>query len=523
MTYRKLAAAAFTLVVLALFALPGPALAARQPNRWLEVRSPHFVVISNAGEEETRRVSLEFERVRTMLRRALTNTHVDPRQPVVVLAVNDEDGLRELLPQFWERKGQRPVAAYWGGPHRHCIVLRVDAPERERFRRVLHEYVHLLTHANVPDLPAWLDEGLSEFWGTAVVQDDAVEVGRPAPHHLKVLQARRSWIPLEELLAMERAPDARDERRLSLFYAQSWALVHYVMLSGSSTDLELAPSNYVQQLRQGASPVEAGTLAFGNLSQLERALAAYVRTGRFRALRVEVQSGPAARVRRKPDTTYRSEVQSANQAEDIGVRVRALSPAESLAVRAGFLVDGERPAAALPLLTKALAADPNETSVLETLGSFHFQQNNPLEAAKWFDRAIASGSASHLGYFYRAILAGPVPDEVPGGQPVRAEEYLRHAIDLDPGFAPAYVRLADLYARQADRVEEALPLRRRATELEPENAAYWVEFGKLLVRLNRPGEAREAGERGLASARSASSRGLVGAFLRDLEQGPVGR
>jgi hypothetical protein len=43
-------------------------------------------------------------------------------------------------------------------------VLRVDAPDRERSRRVLHEYVHLLTHANVPDLPAWLDEGISEFW-----------------------------------------------------------------------------------------------------------------------------------------------------------------------------------------------------------------------------------------------------------------------------------------------------------------------------------------------------------------------
>ena len=178
-------------VGLALFALPGSALEARRRDGWLEARSRHFVVFSNAGEEQARRVSQEFECVRRMLQRALTNAPVDVGQPVVVLAVYNEDSLRELLPQFWERKGQRPVAAYWEGPYRHYVVLRVDAPDRERYRRVVHEYAHLLTHANVPDLPAWLDEGLSEFWGTVFVQDDGMEVGRPAPNHLKALQSRR--------------------------------------------------------------------------------------------------------------------------------------------------------------------------------------------------------------------------------------------------------------------------------------------------------------------------------------------
>ncbi|MDO8794536.1 MAG: DUF1570 domain-containing protein, partial [Vicinamibacterales bacterium] len=341
---------------LALLALLGSTLQARQPDRWLEVRSPHFVVISNAGEEHARGVSQQFEHVRALLRRVLTNARVDPRDPVVVLAVNNGRSLRELLPQFWERKGQRPVAAYWGGPHQHHIVLRVDAPDHERYRRVLHEYVHLLTHANVPDFPTWLDEGLSEFWGTAVVQSDGVEIGRPALHHLKALRARRSWIPLDELLAMKRAPDARDSQRLSMFYAQSWALTHYLMFGGSSMNLELAPSTH-----------------FVDPSQLEGALAAYVREGRFRALRVEIPQ---------------PEIASADQGEDTRLRIRALSAAESLAVRAGFLVDGERPAAALPLLTEALRLDPNETSALETLGYLHFQQNNPTEAAKWFDRAI---------------------------------------------------------------------------------------------------------------------------------------
>ena len=89
------------LIALALLALPGSVREARQPDRWLEARSRHFVVISNAGEKQARRVSLEFERVRTMLQRALTDAPVDVGQPVVVLAVDNEDSLRELLPQFW--------------------------------------------------------------------------------------------------------------------------------------------------------------------------------------------------------------------------------------------------------------------------------------------------------------------------------------------------------------------------------------------------------------------------------------
>ena len=498
------------LLALALLALPSPAQGATRPDRWLEVRSPHFVVIANGGEEQARRVSGQFERVRTLLRRALGSGRADlrddarddPRDPVVVLAVNSQDSLRELLPQFWERKGQRPVAAYWGGPYRHHIVLRVDTSDRERDRRVLHEYVHMLTHANIPDLPAWLDEGLSEFWGTARVDDEAVEIGRPAAGHLRLLRSRRAWIPLAELLAMKRAPDARDAQRLSLFYAESWALTHYVMLGGSSIALELAPSSYVERLGQGASPVEAAALAFGNLSQLEPALEAYVHAGRFRAVRMEIPQPQGA---------------PADPHDGVALRIRALSPAASLAVRAGFLLDGERPAAALPLLTEALRLDPTETSVLEALGRFHFQRNSPVEAARWFDRAIASGSASHLAYFYRAILAGTGPGLVAGEEEVRAEAHLQRAINLEPEFAQAYVRLAELYAQDAGRLEEALPLLRRATEIEPDNAAYWVNLGRLLLQLQRVEEAQAAGQQGLAVVRAASSRGLVEAFLREFE------
>jgi tetratricopeptide (TPR) repeat protein len=473
-------AARTTAVVVALLAVFGsPAEARRDP--WIQVHSPRFVVTSNASEEQARRVARDFERARTMLERTLANVRFDSGQPIVILAVDGQDSLRELMPQFWEQKGERPAGAYWGGPYRHCIAMRVDVPAREQFRLALHEYLHLLTHTNVPDLPPWLDEGLSEFWGMADVRDNAVEIGRAEPNHVKLLTGQRPWIPLEELLGLEKVPEARDKHRLSLFYAESWALVEYLMMRPNG-DLTLRPA-----------------VDFANLLQLAPVLSDYVRRERFGARLLAIPRWP----------------ESADGRRDDALTARVLPPARSLALRAGCLADGLRPAAARPLLAAALRADSGEPSVLETLGYLDFEQNQAAEAAGWFDRAIASGSASHLAYFYRAVLAGSVPDLTGSAEPVLEDDYLKRAIELAPGFTPAYVRLADLYERRGDR-QEALRLMKRATELEPENAAYWADLGNLLIRSSRSTEAREAGERGLEKAGSARSRELLQAFLRSL-------
>jgi tetratricopeptide (TPR) repeat protein len=430
------------------------AIAAAEPNNWVEARGRHFTVVSNAGEEQARATALQFEHVRTTLARVIGGAQVDVREPVIVLAVDNDRELRQVLPQYWERNGQRPVAGYWPGPYRHYIALRVDAPDRERYRRVLHEYVHMLTHVNIADLPAWLDEGLSEFWSTALVEDDGVEIGRPAQHHLKLLHETQRWIPLHELFAMERPP-AEDKRKLNLFYAQAWAIVHYLTLGAPSSSLQFIPP---------------GTTALGDLTMLEQKVREYVRDGEFRAVRSASLKG-----------SHYNDDRSDHDSDD--VHVRNLSPAQSLAVRATFVLDGERPAAALPLLTEAVKRDPREPTALEALGRLHFQQNQPAEAAAWLDRVIDGGSASHLAYFYRAILAasGAAP-LAPGSTNDSPEGLLRRSIDTNSMFAPAYLRLASEYAQDPRRLEEATALLQRATELEPRNRQYRLELEALLAR-----------------------------------------
>src|SRR5579863_3498271 len=59
---------------------------ASDPNLgWIEVRSPHFVVSSNAGEKEARRIADQFEQIRGLFLAAFGNLKVDPAQPVLIV------------------------------------------------------------------------------------------------------------------------------------------------------------------------------------------------------------------------------------------------------------------------------------------------------------------------------------------------------------------------------------------------------------------------------------------------------
>jgi len=37
-----------------------------QANDWIEVRTPHFIIVSNAAEDEARNAALQFERMRAV-------------------------------------------------------------------------------------------------------------------------------------------------------------------------------------------------------------------------------------------------------------------------------------------------------------------------------------------------------------------------------------------------------------------------------------------------------------------------
>src|SRR5262249_39734989 len=122
------------------------------------------------------------------------------------------------------------------------------------------------------------------------------------------------------------------------------------------------------------------------------------------------------------------------------------------------------------------------------------------------------GSASHFAYYYRAVLARTIPGSLP------VDGYLRQALEVDPGFAPAYSELAHAKGADPSQIDEAVALMKRATELDAENSGYWVDLSRFLLRANHRAEALAAAEHGRAVARSTASRRIVEAWLQELDK-----
>src|SRR5262252_9134789 len=169
-------------------------------DAWVEVRSPNFTVLSNAGEKEARRVADQFEQFREVFHATLPQIRVDLGKPLVIFAVKNEDSLKVLLPAFWEQKDHvHPAGFYSPGEERHFVAVRTNIEGDIPYEVVYHEYTHAIMDLNFRGLPLWLGEGLAEFYGHSVIHDKEIEVGKIAPYHLEILKTD-SLIPIEALL-----------------------------------------------------------------------------------------------------------------------------------------------------------------------------------------------------------------------------------------------------------------------------------------------------------------------------------
>ena len=77
-----------------------------------------------------------------------------------------------------------------------------------------------------------MNEGLAEFYQNSDIQDKEVRVGQPSADDILYLRQGR-LLPLKTLLAVDHnSPYYHDEQKGSVFYAESWALIHYIEISG---------------------------------------------------------------------------------------------------------------------------------------------------------------------------------------------------------------------------------------------------------------------------------------------------
>lgn len=458
-------------------------------DNWVSITSPNFRIVSNAGENRAREVAREFEQIRTIFRNAMTAMKRDSGVPILIYAVKDDASLRELLPEFWEQEGPKPSGVFRRSAESHFIVARTDATRESRYRTIYHEYFHSLVSSNQGHVPVWVNEGLAEFWEQTRMRGGRVETGTPNESHLHRLE-QTDWMPLDELLAMGENPHLSDPESVNLFYAQAWALTHFLMMAEPASAPGEKLGSYIDDVSGGANSREAFVRHFGPLDAVESQLRSYVRRHRLRAMQM-------------------------NAPEKIDSKAFAaekLSEAQTLALRGYFLVSGPRANAGVPLLEKSLALSEHEALALEAMGFYHFRRGDRAEAATWFARAIERDSTNYLCHYYGARLSQAAGEDDEG-----VADGLRRTLELNPRFAPAHAELSTLYAQTGQDLERAYAHAGTAVELAPDNAWYWVSAGQILVRMNRLTDARAAAARARLAARKDSELLMVKRLLQQLE------
>jgi tetratricopeptide (TPR) repeat protein len=347
------------------------AMARDQPGNWIEVSSPRFTVVTNSSEKQARRIVAQFERMRAILEDAYPELESDAESPVVVLAVKDKRAFRELEPGTYLAKGSlRLHGMFLRASDKKYILMRLDAEGGNPYPLVYHEYTHVLLSEAGEWMPLWLNEGLAQFFENTEIYDEDVLLGEPSQKHLMLLR-QEELLPLATLITVdERSPYYLEAKKGSVFYAESWALVHYLTLKdyeGRTSKLR----EYAKLVSEKVDPVTAAIRVFGDLKKLQRALEQYIEQRSFNHF----------------------ETKNLARVDSSQFELQSITAIEAEAVKADFLACNGRLDEARGLLQHVLQQDPDNISAKETMVSLESSVENQTENELRGALQVAASSA----------------------------------------------------------------------------------------------------------------------------------
>ncbi len=453
-------------------------------DAWIEVRTPNFTVISNAGEKEARTIADQFEEIRQVFQNAFPTLRTEIGKAVVIFALKNEESLKLLLPEYWETKGHtHPAGIYVPGEAEHFVAVRTDTQGENPYEIVYHEYTHALLHLNFRDLPVWLDEGIAEYLGNTEIREKSVLIGKIDSYHLRELHENK-FIPIDTLLHVDHnSPYYNEQNRTSLFYAESWVLVHYLTLDPEARQQQLL-SKFLIAWAASGDQVAAAQQTFGDLKKFANRMSGYAHQDRF----------------------YVGTLNTLARGNAQGYPSRTLSPAEVEAQRGAFYVYTRRYAEAKAALDQAMQDDPELPIVHESLGMLAYYQQDWATAEKYFSRAVQLHSANYAAYFFDASCR--MRRRHNNADDAESVALLEKAISMNAQFAPAYAALSSLYSTNPETHDKASAMGLKAIELEPGNLQYAVAYSFVLLNADRLADARVLAARIQAAGRTAEDRQL---------------
>lgn len=479
---------AFLLALWGMFVSAGWEIRGAGNETWIEVRSPNFIVISNAAAKQARRAADRLEQFRNVLMVTMPNLKANPGVPPRIFAARDLTSYKRLVPKDLQKKGDSlPSGFFQAGQERNFVVLRLDLPSEQGYHTIYHEYVHMVMRLSFRSLPLWISEGFADFFGQATLSDSESGIGRPSQDQIDTLQ-QKQLIPFDILMAADHdSPYYRRQDKTRLFYAQSWALTHYLMLADKRSHVKQLIA-YLDLIFANVPQAEAASRAFGDLKVLQRNLEEYIRSMGFYYYRVATKL----------------------KAQDDQYPVRNMGNAEFLAARGDLMAHTGEIEEALSSLEQALQLDPRSVTAYEALGMISLRRQDPAKAAQHFTTAANLGSTSSLTQFYAAQNAYR---QGGAAQLAKAEGYLRKVMEIDPRHVPALAMLSGILLRSQEKHQEALDVAKRLAAIEPGVINHQILVGEILIAMGNLDEAGSLGRRLAEGKHSESDMARIESFL----------
>jgi tetratricopeptide (TPR) repeat protein len=287
-----------------------------------------------------------------------------------------------------------------------------------------------------------------------------------------------SPMPFSRLMTIEPgglAYNGKHGEQTALFYSQSWATVH-ALVFGTGGRGYAAMADYVRQPGGSGPALAEFERGLGvTAAELDRVLADYVVSGRFRTLTFPFS---------------RAEVEA-------GFVVRRVSGPEADLALGNLLVGVGRATDAESHLVRALKAFPNDARPLDALGAMSYQLQRNDDAELHFRAAIRLGSRSYVGRYFLGQRAlrdafrfsfGP-PD------PSKSARLFMECLELNPRFTPAAEALAAIVGLLPQRWAEAEALVRAEAARHPANLKIQAGIALLEASYAGPGLAQDALDR----------------------------
>jgi hypothetical protein len=439
---------------------------------WTSVRSRNFQLIGNASEKEIRQVAERLEQFREVASHLFNKANLNSPVPTTVVIFKNDSSYRPFKPTA------QTAGYFQPGPDVNYIALKTDTGDSENpFSVIFHEYTHLLIKNTSGNVPTWFNEGMAEYYSTFTISDDQkIVLGKPIAEHVYLLR-HGGMLSLKTLFKVDpESPYYNERDKQSIFYAQSWALVHYLILGNKGQRLEQL-GKFLQLIDTSVPMENAFQQAFHTtFEDMEAGLRDYVKSDRY----------PIAPAHFEGKLEF-----------DRAMAATPLSDAEVQAYLGDLLLHSYR-AEAESYLKGALALDPNLAIANAALGMLRVRQGKIAEARESLERAVEANSQNYLiHYYYAYALSREGMDErqlVSGYDPdtaarIRAE--LKKAIELRPDYPESYSLLAFVNLVTETNLDESIVLLHRILAASPGRIDLLFTLAQVYLRKHDFNTARD--------------------------------